>query len=64
MVGRRPLGFLEALHHFKQYKCLLKKKKKKKSFSALANILSIVKHFSVKVSAVCREKMALRRVEV
>lgn len=31
-------------------------KKKKKSFPTLANILSIVKHFSVKVSAVCLEK--------
>lgn len=42
----RPLSFIEATHHFKQCKSFAWKEK---SFPTLANILSIVKHFSVKV---------------
>lgn len=49
----RPLSSIEALHHFKQGKCLPKKEKKKKTFPTLANILSMVKHFSAQVRAVC-----------
>ena len=49
----RPLSFIEALHHFKQYKRFPEKRKEKFSNTFFPNILSVVKHFSVKVRTVC-----------